>query len=304
MHGRFNKKMERTPSISIGIPVYNGAKFIRETLDSLLSQTFTDFELIISDNASSDDTEIICREYANKDGRIKFIRQQVNLGAKANYQFVLESAIAQYFMWAQSDDVYSPNWLDILFNYLESNKESVGVVGKVKITDESLQVIREYQPRPISPKKYYHIAFREFTGEGGGHMISGLYRRWVLFDAIEKQKWNSWSMDIPVLLRIASKGAVSSVAYTFFFSRDRNSSLGKSLSQERIAGIHLFFPVTVKFYNELYDACPGKVYNKIIIVSAHFIVYFCRHYVRFIKLLVINPLRTFSSFLNFMRQDQ
>lgn len=102
------------PQISIGMPVYNGAKFIREAIDSLLAQTFTDFELIISDNASTDETEAICREYAAKDKRIRYIRQSQNLGALANFKFVLDEAVGEYFMWAAADDVWDKNWITAL----------------------------------------------------------------------------------------------------------------------------------------------------------------------------------------------
>jgi len=94
------------PQVSIGVPVYNGEPFIREALDSLLAQTFTDFELIISDNASTDRTEAICREYAAKDERIRYVRQAEHCGAMANFQFVLDEAVGEYFMWAAADDIF------------------------------------------------------------------------------------------------------------------------------------------------------------------------------------------------------
>ncbi|MCT7961886.1 glycosyltransferase family 2 protein [Laspinema sp. D1] len=100
-----------TPKVSIGMPVYNGEPFIREALDSLLAQTFTDFELIISDNASTDGTEAICQEYAAKDKRIRYIRQTENRGAAANFQFVLDEAVGEYFMWAAHDDTWTKDYL-------------------------------------------------------------------------------------------------------------------------------------------------------------------------------------------------
>jgi glycosyltransferase involved in cell wall biosynthesis len=102
------------PQVSIGMPVYNGAKFIREALDSLLAQTFTDFELIISDNASTDGTEAICREYAAKDVRVRYVRQAQNRGAIANFQYVLDEAVGGYFMWAAADDVWGLSWIETL----------------------------------------------------------------------------------------------------------------------------------------------------------------------------------------------
>lgn len=104
------------PQVSIGMPVYNGEKYIREALNSLLAQSFTDFELIISDNASLDKTELICREYLQKDSRIQYIRQEKNLGASNNFEFVLNKAKGKYFMWAAHDDVFFPFHLEKLLN--------------------------------------------------------------------------------------------------------------------------------------------------------------------------------------------
>ena len=92
------------PTVSIGMPVFNGAQYIREAIDSLLAQTFADFELIISDNASADATQEICEKYAEQDPRIRYVRQSKNIGAIANFKFVLDQARAKYFMWAAHDD--------------------------------------------------------------------------------------------------------------------------------------------------------------------------------------------------------
>ena len=81
------------PQISIGLPVYNGEKLLRKSLDSILSQTFSDFELIISDNASSDLTPDICKEYLKRDKRIRYVRQKKNLGVHGNYFFLVNLQI-------------------------------------------------------------------------------------------------------------------------------------------------------------------------------------------------------------------
>ena len=112
------------PTVSIGMPVYNGGKYIRDALDSLLAQTFTNFELIISDNASTDRTEQICREYADRDARIQYVRQPVNRGATANFQFVLDEAAGEYFMWAAYDDYWKPHFIAHALSAM--NNESIG----------------------------------------------------------------------------------------------------------------------------------------------------------------------------------
>jgi glycosyltransferase involved in cell wall biosynthesis len=126
------EREKKVPKVSIGMPVYNGEPFIREALDSLLAQTFTDFELIISDNASTDGTEAICREYAAKDDRIRYVRQPENRGALANFQFVLDEAVGEYFMWAAADDIRAPDCLEI---YLEHIGKAGGVFTTYGVFD-------------------------------------------------------------------------------------------------------------------------------------------------------------------------
>lgn len=102
------------PLVTIGFPVFNGARHLRQSLDSLLAQTFTDFEIVISDNASNDETAAICAEFSSRDFRIRYIRQPANRGAWANFVFVLEAAAGPYFMWAAADDLWDPDWLAAL----------------------------------------------------------------------------------------------------------------------------------------------------------------------------------------------
>lgn len=111
----------KAPQVSIGMPVYNGEATIRKAIDSILAQTFPDFELIISDNASTDGTEAICRKYADQDTRIRYFRQTENLGAGANFEFVLRRSVGAYFMWAAADDRRSRNFLEINVYFLQSN---------------------------------------------------------------------------------------------------------------------------------------------------------------------------------------
>ena len=101
-----------SPRISIGLPVYNGERYLETALDSLLRQTCTDFELIISDNASSDGTEAICRRYAHRDPRVLYHRSERNRGASWNHNHVVEFARAPYFKWAAHDDVCAPEFLE------------------------------------------------------------------------------------------------------------------------------------------------------------------------------------------------
>lgn len=115
--------MADLPKISIGMPVYNGAASLGAALDAMLAQTFSAFEIIISDNGSSDATESIARAYAARDGRIRYIRQPVNLGATPNFRFVMEQASAPYFMWAACDDMRSADFLAENIAFLDAHPD-------------------------------------------------------------------------------------------------------------------------------------------------------------------------------------
>lgn len=100
------------PRVSIGVPVYNGESYLEEALDSLLNQTYQDFEILISDNASTDRTQEICESYVAKDSRIRYERQKTNRGAAANYNRTFKMAQGELFKWAAHDDKCLPTFLE------------------------------------------------------------------------------------------------------------------------------------------------------------------------------------------------
>jgi glycosyltransferase involved in cell wall biosynthesis len=114
-----------TPRVSIGLPVYNGEEYVADSIESLLGQTFEDFELIISDNASTDSTLEICREYARKDPRIRLVEQKANLGLAANHNMVFDLARAEYFKWAAADDLYGRDLLQCCVDALDRHPDVV-----------------------------------------------------------------------------------------------------------------------------------------------------------------------------------
>src|SRR5256885_1918015 len=98
--------MTAVPRLTIGLPVYNGANYLAESLEALLGQSYEDFELIISDNASTDGTADICRRYEKQDSRIRYVRQPHNIGLAPNHNFTVEQAKGELFKWASNDDLY------------------------------------------------------------------------------------------------------------------------------------------------------------------------------------------------------
>ncbi len=120
------------PLVTVGIPVFNGEKFIKRRLDSIQNQTYQNFQILISDNGSSDLTSKICEEYQKKDNKIKYHRQQKNLGYVKNFNYLIKNAQTKYFVIAAVDDLWEPSFLEENIKILESNKKIVGSIGNVK----------------------------------------------------------------------------------------------------------------------------------------------------------------------------
>lgn len=111
------------PTVSIGLPVYNGSGQIENAIETILDQSYADFELIISDNASTDDTAEICKKYAQKDSRIRFFHHATNMGAVKNYEFALNEAVGEFFMWAPAHYRRSNNYIEECLSVLQASPE-------------------------------------------------------------------------------------------------------------------------------------------------------------------------------------
>lgn len=126
---------KRAPRVSIGLPVYNGAEFLEEAIDSILAQTYEDFELIISDNASTDLTETICRKYAAQDARIVYSRNAENIGCMNNHNLTFRRARGEYFRFAGHDDWCAPTLLERLVAELDRRPEAVLCFSAIVLVD-------------------------------------------------------------------------------------------------------------------------------------------------------------------------
>jgi glycosyltransferase involved in cell wall biosynthesis len=128
----FQMIKDNKPKISIGMPVWNGEPFIKDALHSILNQTYVNFELIISDNGSNDQTEEICKYFKSRDERIKYYRSPVNKGGFNNFMSVLNKSDGDYFMWAAADDQWDINWLEVLIeDCLKTNSIAFGNLRQI-----------------------------------------------------------------------------------------------------------------------------------------------------------------------------
>ena len=159
-----------TPLVSIGVPVYNGERFLAQALDSLLGQTLQDFELIISDNASTDGTADICLDYAARDARIRYVRQPSNIGGPRNWNFVALEARGRYFKWASADDFCDPRMLEKCVAVLSADPSVVLCYGRACIVDEETGEQRPFA-RDVSavdsrPSERFKSVFRSLLLTG------------------------------------------------------------------------------------------------------------------------------------------
>lgn len=172
---------EKQPKVSLGIPVYNAEKYLAATLDTILAQTFTDFELIISDNASTDGTEEICRFYVDRDARIRYHRHEQNLGAARNFNVLVELACGEYFKWIAYDDPLSPTCLEKCVDALDASPDVIMSYARTILIDENDELIEYHDDRFNLRSPRAHQRFRQyFHSSAWCHPVFGLVRTDVL----------------------------------------------------------------------------------------------------------------------------
>ena len=201
------------PIVSIGLPVYNGEDFLKYALDSLLSQTFRDFEIIISDNASTDNTPKICQEYVLRDKRIRYIRQNNNMGALWNFNFVLKQSNKEYFIWVSADDKLHPEFLEKNIDILEKNKNVVCSIGDVIYSDvvnyefkSNNETKKTFRQRYVkSTYGTYESKVRTYLKFFQASMMYGLYRRDKLQKSITINKI-FLAFDLTIILNVLKYG--------------------------------------------------------------------------------------------------
>jgi glycosyltransferase involved in cell wall biosynthesis len=210
--------MTVAPRLTIGLPVYNGENFIAASIEALLGQTFEDFELIISDNASVDSTMDICRIYEKQDSRIRLVRQPRNVGLTPNHNFTLNEAKGELFKWASHDDLYARDLLKLCVEALDEHPDAVLAHSGTAIIDGAGDVVEtaKYLLKTASPRASER--FRSTLFDVGGDDDGGVTRTAVLRRIPPRGSYHH--ADRTIITELALQGPFYHVPEWLFFRRD------------------------------------------------------------------------------------
>ncbi|HAN79145.1 MAG TPA: hypothetical protein DCQ31_15955 [Bacteroidales bacterium] len=253
--------------LQIGMPVYNGERYVKSALDSLIKQTYTGWELIISNNASTDNTGQIIEQIASSENRIRVINQAENIGAAANFRFVFEQTAAPYFMWAACDDVWEPEFIEKCIA-LHLNNKNLGLTFSniVNINNKGF-VNRRYNDfnRLISDEDKAtvcnYILDNEYNGKA--NLIYGIYKRELCAEVLNTGVFNAkWGSDYAFVTAILCRSQLGIVPEILFKKRLPNMQtvnfmlLSTSLFDEYCSNLYLAAQKT-SFEKEI-EACLKK----------------------------------------------
>lgn len=206
------------PRVSIGLPVYNGENYLEAALVSLLSQTFTDFELIINDNASTDRTQEICHTYATQDARIRTYRSEINRGAAWNFNRVFHLARGEYFKWAAHDDLIKPTFLQECVRVLDDDPAVILCFCYADVIDATGKVVTTVVPELATNSPDAYKRYRDLILNWHGCLdVFGLMRTDILR---QTPLIGSYAVSDRVLLAdLGLRGRFHHIAQPLFTSR-------------------------------------------------------------------------------------
>jgi glycosyltransferase involved in cell wall biosynthesis len=210
--------MTAVPRLSVGLPVYNGANYLAESIESLLGQSFEDFELIISDNTSTDDTPDICRHYEKQDSRVRYVRQPHNIGLAPNHNFTVGQARGELFKWASHDDLYARDLLRYCIDALDQNPHVVLAHSWTAMIDSSGTVTKmvEYPLATASmsaPERFRSALFANGGDDTGGIIRTAVLRRTPLHGSYHHA-------DRTVITEVGLYGPFYQIPDWLYFRRD------------------------------------------------------------------------------------
>lgn len=209
--------MPEQPRISVGIPIYNGARWIGATAESILTQTERDLELILCDNASQDESETICRAIAAADPRVHYVRNPQNIGAPANYNLCLELANGEYFKWNSASDLCKPQLLEKCIAILDANPDVALAYSHTALLREDGTISSEDDTLELESESPVERFTRLLEKRGLNHVMNGVMRREMLNQTMLHQSF--YSSDICLMAEISLYGKFVQLPECLFIRR-------------------------------------------------------------------------------------
>lgn len=225
-----------TPRVSLALPVYNGARYVAKAVESILDQGYEDFRLTITDNASTDGTEGICRKFAELDSRVNYVRNPRNLGAGPNYNLGFELSTGEYFKWCACDDYLSPNFLESCVAALDQRQDAAVAYATTRSVDEDgaqIDLVGSMAPDMTGAGPALRF-YKVLTELGTCYEIFGLFRRDVLKRSTLQRGY--YGSDHALLAEIALLGSYVHVPEATLYNREhKDRSINMSDTLARVA---------------------------------------------------------------------
>ncbi|MFF0204901.1 glycosyltransferase family 2 protein [Streptomyces sp. NPDC005017] len=229
--------MTAQPRLSIGLPVYNGEEYLAESFDALLGQTYEDFELVVSDNASTDGTEDICRRYAAKDSRVRYIRLPRNIGAAPNHNYVFTECRGELFKWASHDDLYARDLLLRCVEALDERPDTVLAHSGQAVIDGDGRVKVPYEYGLATDSPHAPERFRSLLFEPGGDDFYGVMRADMLRRVKPHDSYHH--ADRTFVAEITLHGPFHQVPELLYFRRDHPTRAERANPSKRSRCVNL-----------------------------------------------------------------
>jgi glycosyltransferase involved in cell wall biosynthesis len=210
--------MSMAPRLSVGLPVYNSSTYVAESIEALLGQTFEDFELIISDNASTDDTGEICRRYEKLDSRVRYFRQSRNVGLAPNHNFCVIKAKGELFKWGAGDDLYARDLIEKCVAALDENPQVVLAHSWTAMIDGNGDMFQANEYPLATSAARAPDRFRSILNDSGGDDDGGVMRREVLLRTAMKDSYHH--ADRTIIAELVLHGPFYQVPDWLYFRRD------------------------------------------------------------------------------------
>jgi glycosyltransferase involved in cell wall biosynthesis len=271
-----NKKTD-PPVVTVGIPIFNGEEFLKRRLDGILNQTYQNFEILISDNASTDLTSNICKEYQKLNNKIKYYLQEKNLGYAKNFNYLIKNSRSKYFVLASVDDLWEPTFLEENIKILELNKKVIGSISDVeffgydgkppkssKLNLKLKKLIRKQdvdvlEKHVMSSKGDYNKKINEYLRFNQGSFIHGVFHTNVIQKNIIP-KSESW--DLLFILNVLKFGdlhVIDKVLFRKFAKGLSSNGIIAQYKRQETSFFGMFFPMS------LYSWCKKNLGLKFLI---------------------------------------